>query len=374
MKIEILKENLKKAINICERITKKTISLPVLANVLLKAEGNFLELTTTNLETTIRWWVLAKIEKPGTLLVGATFLSNLVDLIAEQKIELRETNKNLIITTKNQDTQVQGQNPEEFPIVPKIERETPFQISVQQLNAGLSQIVDIPSPSQIRPEISGIFFSFKKDKLKLVSTDSFRLGEKVIDLGKEVGKDTSFILPQEAGRELMNIISQRAGTITCFSNTNQAVFELLMEETSHPQINVISRLIDGEYPNYQEIIPKKFTTKIQIDKESLQNQIKEAGLFSGKVSEVKITPLLKEKKIKIFSQSPEIGKNESSVPAKIEGEQFEISFNYRFLIDGLNNIKRSEVILELSGEEGPGVLRPVGDSSYSYVLMPIKAS
>ncbi len=374
MKVEVLKENLKKAINICERITKKTISLPVLTNVLLKAEGNFLELITTNLETTIRWWVLAKIEKPGTLLVGATFLSNLVDLITEQKIELKENNRNLIITTKNQDTQVQGQNPEEFPIIPKIERETPFQIPIRQLDDGLSQIVDIPSPSQIRPEISGIFFSFKKDKLRLVSTDSFRLGEKVIDLGREVEKDTSFILPQEASRELMNVISQRAGTITCFSDANQAVFEFPMEETSHPQINVISRLIDGEYPNYQEIIPKKFTTKIQIDRELLQNQIKEAGLFSGKVSEVKITPLLKEKKIKIFSQSPEIGKNESYVPAKIEGEQFEISFNYRFLIDGLNNIKSSEIILELSGEEGPGVLRPVGDSSYSYVLMPIKAS
>ena len=374
MKLEILKQNLKEAINSCERITRKSTSLPILQNVLLEAKGNFLELTTTNLENTIKWWILAKIEKEGKALVPATFLANLVNLITSKKIDIKEEQKNLILVTENQKVRIQGQDIEEFPIIPKIEKENPYQVSSLKLSQGLSQVVDIPSSSQIRPEISGIYFSFKKNKLKIVGTDSFRLGEKTIELAEETKKDGSFILPQEAGRELIDILSRREGKFYGYLNPNQVLFEFLTEGTSQPQVNLLSRIIEGEYPNYQEIIPKKYTTKIQLDKEAFQNQIKEAGLFSGKILEVKLQPLPKERKIKILSQSPETGRNESFLTCKIEGEELEVAFNYRFLLDGLNNIKSSEVIFELSGEEGPGVLRPVGDQSYLYILMPIKAS
>jgi DNA polymerase-3 subunit beta len=375
MEIEILTENLKRALNFCERITRKTSNLPILQNVLLKTVGNFLELTTTNLETTLRWWILAKILKEGKITIPATFFSNLVNLINTEKLHLKEENKNLLLETENKNIQIQGQDPEEFPIIPKIEKETCYQIPNDKLYEGLQQVVDIPSSSQIRPEISGVYFSFKKQKLKIVATDSFRLGEKTINLENEIKKEGAFILTQEAGRELMNILSiKKEGKVSCYPNPNQVLFEFLMEETSHPQINLMSRLIEGEYPNYQEIIPKKSTTKIQVDKESFINQIKEAGLFSGKILEVKLTPLTKENKIKIFAQSPEAGKSETYLSAKIEGEEIEISFNYKFLLDGLNNIRSSEVIFELSGQEGPGILKPVGDESYIYILMPIKAS
>ena len=128
MKVEVLKETLKKALAVCERITRKSTTLPVLANVLIEAEGNFLELSTTNLETSVHWWILSKIEKPGRVVVPATFLSNLIGLITVPKIELVENNKNLVITTENQDIQVQGQDPEEFPIIPQIEKEAPCQL------------------------------------------------------------------------------------------------------------------------------------------------------------------------------------------------------------------------------------------------------
>jgi len=374
MKLEILTNKLKEAAVSCERIIKKSTSLPILSNILLRTEGNFLQLITTNLETAIKRWVLAKIEKQGQVAIPATFFANLISLIDEEKLVLEGRNKNLLLTTNKRSTQIQGQDPEEFPIIPEVTKENPLEIPVRTLQEGLNQVVDIPSPSQVRPEISGLLFSFKKNKLKIVGTDSFRLGEKTLFLEKEVKKEISFILPQEAGRELMNILSQKEGSVVCYFNPNQVLFEFLMEETSHPQINLLSRLIEGEYPNYQEIIPKKFTTKIQIEKEKFQNQIKEAGLFSGKILEVKITPLPKQKKLKVFSQSPEAGKNESYLPAKIEGEQLDISFNYRFLVEGLNNIKSSEVLFELSGEEGPGILKPVGDQTYIYILMPIKAS
>ncbi len=375
MEVEILTTNLNKALSYCERLTKKTSNLPILENVLIETEGNFLKLTTTNLETTIRWWILAKILKEGKVTVPANLITNLSSLISSEKITLKEENQNLLLLTENKNVLIQGQSVEEYPIIPKIEKEISYKLPVEKLIEGLQQVIDIPSPSQIRPEISGVYFSIKKRKLKIVATDSFRLGEKTIDLKEEVKKESNFILTQETARELLNILSyKKEGEIICYPNPNQVLFELLMEETSHPQINLMGRLIEGEYPKYQEVIPKKSTVRIQIEKEKLANQIKEAGLFSGKILEVKLTPQVKEGKLKIFSQSPDVGRSETYLPAQIEGEELEISFNYKFLLDGLNNIKSSEVILELSGEEGPALLKPVGDESYIYILMPIKSS
>jgi DNA polymerase-3 subunit beta len=221
MKIEILKNNLKNGLEVVEKIAKKNLTLPALSNVLLSCEGNFLRLDTTNLETSISWWVLAKIEKQGKIAIPATFFSSLVNLLKEEKIQLRSQDKNLILETKNQTTQIQGIDPEEFPIIPKIEKEEIVKISNQKLLEALDQIIEIPSISQIRPEISGIYFSFKKDLLKVVGTDSFRLAEKTITLKEEIKKEISFILPQDAVRELINILSQKDGYTIIYFSPNQ---------------------------------------------------------------------------------------------------------------------------------------------------------
>ncbi|PJA02193.1 DNA polymerase III subunit beta [bacterium (Candidatus Gribaldobacteria) CG_4_10_14_0_2_um_filter_36_18] len=374
MKIEILKDNLKRGLEIVEKIAKKNLTLPVLSNVLLSCEGNFLRLDTTNLETSISWWVLAKIEEGGKIAIPAAFFSSLINLLKEERIYLRSQGKNLILETKNQTTQIQGIDPEEFPIIPKIEKEEIVRISNQKLLEALGQIIEIPSISQIRPEISGIYFSFKKDLLKIVGTDSFRLAEKTIGLKGKIKKEVSFILPQDAVRELINILSREEGYVVIYFSPNQILFENIKEETSHTQVQILSRLIEGEYPKYQEIIPKKYKTQIISKKDDLQNQLKQAGLFSGKISEVKLAVQPEDNRLKIYSESPEIGKNEAYLPVKIKGEAIEISFNYKFLILGLQNIRSSEVIFELNGEEGPGVLKPVGDESYIYISMPIKLS
>jgi len=374
MKIEILKDNLKRGLEIVEKIAKKNLTLPVLSNVLLSCEGNFLRLDTTNLETSISWWLLAKIEEGGKIAIPAAFFSSLINLLKEERIHLRSQGKNLILETKNQTTQIQGIDPEEFPIIPKIEKEEIVRISNQKLLEALGQIIEIPSISQIRPEISGIYFSFKKDLLKIVGTDSFRLAEKTIGLKGKIKKEVSFILPQDAVRELINILSREEGYVVIYFSPNQILFENIKEETSHTQVQILSRLIEGEYPKYQEIIPKKYKTQIISKKDDLQNQLKQAGLFSGKISEVKLAVQPEDNRLKIYSESPEIGKNEAYLPVKIKGEAIEISFNYKFLILGLQNIRSSEVIFELNGEEGPGVLKPVGDESYIYISMPIKLS
>jgi len=136
----------------------------------------------------------------------------------------------------------------------------------------------------------------------------------------------------------------------------------------------VSRLIEGEYPNYQEIIPKKYTTQAILNKNDFLNQVKTASLFSGKINEIKFKIDSKKNKINIFSESSEVGKHESSILAKIKGDPIQISFNHRFLLDGLMTIKSSEIILELNGDSGPGVIKSVGDETYLYVVMPIKGN
>jgi len=375
MKVEILTINLKKALTILERLTKKTLTLPVLQNVSIQTEKNFLKLTTTDLESSLTWWILAKILKEGNAVVPVNLLRNSVDFIKDEKVLLESEDNNLKILTPNQNIQIQGINPEEYPIIPKIEEEVFNELKNEEVLKGLNQLVNIPTVSQIRPEISGILFSFKKNILKLVGTDSFRLAEKTIEFPKKFQKEGEFILPQNTAKELITILSQQEDEITrVFFDPKQVLFEWFDSNLSHPRIHLLSRLIEGEFPNYQEIIPKKFKTEIIVEKEEFLNQIRQAGIFSGKVSEVKISSFSKQNKIQIFAQTPDLGKIETNLNSQIKGEDLTIVFNYKFLTEGVHNIESSEIRILLSDQEGPCMIKGVGDESYFYVLMPIKSS
>ncbi|MDI6591516.1 MAG: DNA polymerase III subunit beta [Patescibacteria group bacterium] len=377
MKLIILQEKLKNGLNIVERITSKSLSLPILNNVLISAEKNFLKLTSTNLEIGINWWSLAQIEKEEKITVPASIFSNFVSFLPNKKLVLEIKDKTLLIDCENFKTQIKGISAEDFPIIPEVPREEFFEIETSPFCQGLSQIVDIAVPSTARPEISGIYFSFQKNKILMAATDSFRLGEKSLFLEKETpfkAKEISFILPQRAAKEIINIFSGKNGKLKLYFSPHQVLFESELSETPHPQIQLVSRLIEGEYPAYQEIIPKKYQTQIILNKNDFINQVKIAALFSGKINEVKFKIDPKRGGVEILSQNPDLGKQQNYLRGEIKGESLEISFNHRFLIDGLNSIRSSEIIFELNGEEGPGVLKPVGDSSYIYVVMPIKAS
>lgn len=373
MKIEILKESLKSGLLIIERVIGRNISLPILQNVLLEVEDSFLKLTSTDLETTINVWILAKIIKKGRVVVPAKFLSSFISSIPTQKLIIEAKEQNLSIDSEKTKTQIQGYNPEDFPIIPKIKDAQLLQVNGKRFFQGLSQVMDVASSSQTRPEISGIYFSFLKSNLKMAATDSFRLAEKSMELEKSIKKDHSFILSQRTAKDIVAILENKEEGLILYTSQNQVLFESLMKETEHPSIQITSRLIDGEYPNYQDIIPNKFKTNVVVKKDEFLSQIKTAALFSGKINEVKLLINQEQKTIEIFAKSSDIGESRATIPAKVEGEEVQVSFNYKFLIDGLLNIKSSEVMFDISKEDGPCVLRPVGDASYLYVVMPIKS-
>jgi len=374
MKIEVLKDNLKNSLSIVEKIVGKNLSLPILDNVLISTEDNFLNLSSTNLETAIKIWVLAKIVKKGKVVVPAKFLSSFVSSLPNEKIILEEKNQGLYVECKNYKNNVQGFNADDFPLIPEFKNLEYLEVDNKKLCQGLSQVVDISSISQSRPEISGIYFHFSKNLIKIVATDSFRLAEKNIILDNSVQKDISFILPQKPAKEIINILQDKDGKTKIYILPNQVMFEFPMKEFDHPEVQIISRLIEGEYPNYQEIIPNKFKTQLSFKRDEFLDQIKTASLFSGKLNEVKIKIENKNKEVQICAQDSDIGQSQSNISAKIEGDSMEISFNYKFLIDGLLRMKSSEVSFEISKEEGACVLKPIGDTSYTYVVMPIKST
>lgn len=373
MNFTILAKELKKGLSFTEKITGKNLTLPILNNLLIEALPNFLKISSTDLEVGIEWWGHCKTEKEGSIAVPAKFISQLVGVLPEEKIDIKTKGNTLLIEGKNIKTQIKGFSSEEFPIIPKFLKDIYIEMDGKKLKDGLISVVDMVSTSQVKPEISGVYFSFNKGNIKLVATDSFRLAEKTIkdDFKNLFEKEINFILPQKTTRELINILPEEEDKkIRIYFSESQVMFETFLPNSTHPEINLVSRQIDGEYPSYEEIIPKTSKTKIILNKDEFVKQIKMAGLFGGKTNEVLIK--VGENNIEIKSQDDEIGESELSMSAITEGDEVKVSFNYRFILDALTNIKSSEISFEMQGNDRPALIKPVGDASYLYVVMPIR--
>ena len=262
---------------------------------------------------------------------------------------------------------------EEFPVIPSIQNKTECgEIATDALCEALDRVSGIASLGATRPEISGVLFSFSQKECRLAATDSFRLGESIINLQKK-GPDALFILPQRAAREITATLGGKTGTVRITTSPTQAEFEhVLQEDASQPQIRLISRLIDGEYPNYQEIIPRVFQTKVRARRSEFLNHLRAASVFANRINEVKLSVDPKKKGIEFHSQSPDLGENVSFMTATVEGTSQQASFSWRFLSDGLSSIQDDVVEFSLSGEDGPAVLKGVKEEGYLYVVMPLK--
>ncbi len=375
MKIKINQNKLKEGVNVVERISSKSSSLPVLKNILIRAYKNYINLIATDLEIGIKWWSLAQTEKEGEVVIPSGILSSFINFLPNEKVSMSLSKNDLLVDCSDFKTQIKGFTTDEFPIIPEVSEKSSLLINSQDLCKGLSQVSDIPSFSTARPEISGVFFEAKKDKLKVVATDSYRLGEKIINLDNKVKEDLSFILPQKAAKEIVGILGEKEGVVKLVFSPSQVLFEMKEDSKStQPQIQIVSRVIDGEYPNYEEIIPKKSGTSIILNRAEFLNQIKASSVFGGKVNELKVKVNPTKKGLELFSESVETGEFNSFIPAEIKGKKEEISFNYRFLVDGLSIIKSPEVIFEVNGSSSPGVLRPAKETDFLYIVMPIKSN
>jgi len=370
MEIVILQENLKKGISAVQNIIGKNLTLPILNNILLSTENNLLKLTSTDLEIAISYWVPCKIQKKGQITIPTRLFSNFINNLPVKKIELKTKTNNVIqIKCENFKSNIKGLDAKEFPIIPKIKTNLKTKIECEKLIQGLNQVINFTSLSNIRPEISGVFINFNSKKIKVVATDSFRLGEKVINLtNKETDQvKNSIIIPLKTAQELIRVLSDKNKDelIEIFIEKNQVLFKT-------KELELISRLIEGNYPNYEQLITDQFETTLILDRIEFLNAIKISSLFSSKINDVKLKVFPKKSLVEILAQDIEVGENISTLKGDIKGKEIEVIFNYKYLIDGLNSIETKKIIFGLNGEINPGIIKPVGDQSFIYVIMPIK--
>jgi DNA polymerase-3 subunit beta len=375
MKLTILKEKLKKGLYITERASAKSITLPILQNILFVCEKNFLNLNCTDLEIGICWWGLVKVEKEGKILLPLKKISDFLNFLPEKPVLIEKKDDFVLFNCDSFSSKIKTYNPDEFPIIPKIQAPKVINISAQLLTKQIKKIMNFSSFSTTRPEISGIHFSFNRNILKIAATDSFRLGETTLFLPQNsfFEKELSFILPQRAAKEIVNIFSSLDKDLKIYTNPSQLSIETDMEETPHPEILFTSRLIEGEFPDYQAIVPKKFALETVFFKEEFLRQVKAASIFSPKNNEIKLKFNPQKGEVEITSENPEFGSYSSFLKGKIEGKPFTISFNYRFLLEGVEQIEGKEFSLRITNEEGPALIKSAEKEDFFYILMPIRA-
>ncbi len=379
MQVICLQENLKQALNIAERIIGQNLTLPILNNLLLSVENNKLKVSSTNLEIGINCWVTGKIQEKGSITVPARLINDFVNNLPNKKIEMKVKDKRLELKCEKFKAVLNGLSADDFPIIPKLKDSPLLKIKGNILRNGFSQVVEMASLSESRPEISGVYVKFEKNLIKLAATDSFRLAEKNLEINnnnsrsKEL-KGQAVIIPQRTIQEIIRILGEKdsprqsadeAQEIEIVLSGNQILFDLGYAQ-------VISRLIEGQYPDYQQIIPDSLQTQAVVSREELIKNIKVASLFSGKINDIQVLVNPKKSSLEILSKDVDIGENKSKVEAKIEGKQIEVVFNHRYVLDGLNNIFSDKITLGFNDSAKPVVIRPVGDMTYTYVVMPIK--
>ncbi len=375
MKFVCLQENLKQGLNVIEKIIGKNLSLPILNTVLIEIQKNLIKLCSTDLEIGISCWITGKIEKEGSVCVPVKILSSYINSLPNKKIEISSKENKLTVECENYKASFSGFNNEDFPIIPQIKEKDFISLDSSQLCQGFSKVIGATALSEIKPEISGVLASFKKEFIKLVATDSFRLAESTVFFDKPTNIEKSLIMPAKTVQEIIRIFGQTEqgkSEIEIYSSPNQILFS----KNTSPKIQLISRLIEGEYPDYEDerIMPKEFSTKILINKQEFFQHVKIASLFASRANDIKmkIDPI--KKNIEFFSSSPDMGENKSEVFAQVDGEKTEIIFNCKYLMDGLANIDDSEVVFGLNGEGKPAALKPAKKKDYIYIIMPVGSS
>jgi DNA polymerase-3 subunit beta len=363
MKLSCTQENLNKGLGLVSHIANKNSNLPILNNVLLKASKNGLTLVTTDLEIGIKVFVRSKVEEEGEFTVAAKLLNEFVGLLPKENINIEQKDDNVYIKSQNQDTNIKGLEAEDFPLIPEIEKENEIELSVNDFKLALNQVLFAASLDSSRVEINAVNFNFVKNELILAATDSYRLAEKKIKINNE--QDKSLIVPLKTIQELVRVLNdQNEQRLKIYFNENQIMFVF-------DGVELISRVVEGRYPDYQQIIPDDFITTASCATNKIVPAIKSAALFCKQgINDVRLS--FSNNEIVVAAASSGVGENVIKVPAEIKGEDNDIVFNFRYLLDGLNNLGKQEVVFSINNNASPGLLKTKDGSDYVYLIMPIR--
>lgn len=364
MKIECSAEKLKEAVGRAEKITGRGVGLESLRSILFIASGKSLKIRATNLSLGLETEVPAKIAGEGEFLVSGEVINNtLMNLGSKDKtISLENSEENLLLNNKNTKVVIKSVSTEDFPTIPVVEGKS-FKIDVKKFVEGIRAVFYSAAVSDIKPEISSVYVYSGDGELVFVSTDSFRLAEKKVRVRGTDGLD-DLIIPYKNIIEIIKLLSDMEGEMAVFYNKNQVSFVL-------SGTYLTSRLIDGSYPDYRQIVPKEHKTKAVVLKKDLVEALRLANVFSDKFNQIKIAIDPKGKKFEVYAVNKDVGQNKTNIEGALEGAPIEMSFNHKYILDCFQSIPEDSVVLELSDPNRPAVLYGSGDRSFLYLLMPM---
>jgi DNA polymerase III subunit beta len=365
MKFTCVKDNLREAIFLGERLVGKKLALPILNAILFTAERGKITLTTTNLETGIEVWINAKIEKEGRVAIPARIISSYISSLRDEQVSFSLEGDTLVVTSGGTKTHIKTFPPDEFPLLPKVSNGELVTFPSDQVKNALSHVVMSAAVSEIKPELASILFKFDATTCKITATDSFRLAEKKISLPKVPTNTPYFLLPVRTALEIIKLLEGDEKEV----NMNVAKNQIMI---TTGKFLLVSRLTEGVFPEYEKIIPSKFATEVRMKREDMLDILKVAGLFVGKLQDVTLEVDATKNTIQASTSNSEIGENTSKVTADVSGEPLRVSFNYRYLMDGISHLDSLDIIFAFASASGPLVMRNTNDTSYLYIAMPMK--
>ncbi len=364
MKIECLVEKIKNAISIAEKITGKNLTLNVLSCVLLIANGKTLKIRSTNLDLGVEIEIPAKIEKEGILAIKGSVLNNFLSGIQNEKnVVLEEVNENIVVTTNNNKTIIKCYPYNDFPTIPSISTGNSFEIESKIFNQGVKSVFYSAAATEIKPEIASVYIYQNNNELVFVATDSFRLAEKKIKT-KTINDFNGIIIPFKNIVEIIKITENTDGLLSIKTTKNQI-------SISFDGVYITSRLIDGIFPDYQQIIPKEKKTEVVVLKQDIINAFKLSNTFLDKFNQITFLVSPKTKQLKIKTKNQDVGETNTNIEAAISGEDVEVSFNYRYIFDCFQSITQDSLVLQFNGNSKPLIIKNVSDSSFLYLVMPM---
>lgn len=366
MKFTCTQENINHALLVVSHVASKNVTLPILNNILIRAHSDRIELSATNLEIGITTSIRGKIDAPGVYTVPAKLLNDYVSVLPEGNINFNLTEHGLVLETEQSRTLVKGVAAEDFPVIPSFESKQVLHCSAVELRKALGQVMFAAATDEMRPEISGVYLTVNNNSIILAATDSYRLAEKKLPCRNSAKEPIAVIVPLNTLSEIVRIIGEEETEVEVAFGESQV-------QCRYKEIQLISRLVEGNYPDYQQIIPTTSDHQATVPTSELANVIKAASLFCKPgINDVTLTLHSKNGQLTVTAANSQSGENTSTVNAQTTGGEIAIVFNHRYLLDGLAATNSESIVLSLTNSTSPGLLQPVGDSSYRYIIMPIR--
>ncbi len=367
MKFFCNQKDFDEALNIVNKAISPNNTLPVLNNILIKAEGKKLYFSSTNLEIAINCSIEADVRSEGAITVPAKLITGYISLLADEKVEVSVVEGvTLNINSSSSNTKIKCISADEFPLIPKIDKNKEFTVKIEDFILGVNETVFAASVNTSRPVLSGVLMIVKDGSLKLVATDSYRLAEKKLSLSKKSDDEVSCIIPARTMAELAKIIGRAGEKELRINVTNSQIL------FTSDGVELISRLIEGKFPDYEKIIPKDHKTSFEVSTEALSLVLKRVSLFARENNNSVKISVTNDGKAIVSSDETKVGEEKAELLIKIEGENNKISLNAQYLLDVLTYINEEKVSFTMNDKLSPAVIRPAKGEGYVYIIMPLK--